>query len=108
MQAGGSDRAREMEVFAAVATQGSFSAAGRQLDLTPSAVSRTLDRIEARLGVRLLLRTTRVLTLTAEGQAYLGAARRILADLDEAEQNIADQGAPRGRLRVSASLAHGR
>lgn len=104
----GADRARSLEVFAAVAAQGSFSAAGRLLGLTPSAVSRTVDRIEARLGVRLLLRTTRALTLTAEGQAYLGAARRILADLDDAEQAIADQGAPRGRLRVSAALSHGR
>ncbi|WP_447728963.1 LysR family transcriptional regulator [Sphingomonas koreensis] len=104
----GADRARALEVFAAVAAHGSFSAAGRLLDLTPSAVSRTVDRIEARLGVRLLLRTTRALTLTAEGQAYLGAARRILADLDDAEQQIADQGAPRGRLRVSAALSHGR
>ena len=58
--------------------------------------------------MRLLLRTTRALTLTAEGQAYLQAARRILADLDDAEQQIADQGAPRGRLSVSAALAHGR
>ncbi|MFN3537980.1 MAG: LysR substrate-binding domain-containing protein [Brevundimonas sp.] len=55
-----------------------------------------------------MLRTTRALTLTAEGQAYLAAARRILADLDDAERAIADQGAPRGRLRVSAALAHGR
>nr|WP_296174593.1 LysR substrate-binding domain-containing protein [uncultured Brevundimonas sp.] len=108
MQAGGADRAREMAVFSAVAASGSFSAAGRDLGLTPSAVSRTLDRIEARLGVRLMLRTTRTLTLTPEGQAYLGAARRILSDLDDAEQAIADQGAPRGRLRVSASLSHGR
>ena len=108
MQTTGVDRAREMEVFAAVAQSGSFSAAGRMLDLTPSAVSRTIDRIEARLGVRLMLRTTRVLTLTAEGQTYLAAARRILADLDDAERVISDQGAPRGRVRVSASLAHGR
>lgn len=105
---GDSDRARALELFAAVAGEGSFSAAGRKLGLTPSAVSRAIDRIEARLGVRLLLRTTRALALTAEGQAYLSAARRILADLDDAEQAIADQGAPRGRLRVSASLAHGR
>lgn len=105
---GATDRARELEVFAAAVAGGSFSAAGRALGLTPSAVSRTIDRIEARLGVRLMLRTTRVLTLTAEGQAYLGAARRILADLDDAERQIADQGAPRGRLRVSASLSHGR
>lgn len=102
------DRSRELELFAAVVTGGSFSAAGRQLGLTPSAVGRAIDRIEARLGVRLLLRTTRALRLTAEGQAYLGAARRILADLDDAEQAIADQGAPRGRLRVSAALSHGR
>jgi DNA-binding transcriptional LysR family regulator len=108
MQMNNPDRAREMEVFASVAQSGSFSAAGRSLGLTPSAISRTIDRIEARLGVRLMLRTTRVLTLTAEGQTYLAAARRILADLDDAERMIADQGAPRGRVRVSASLAHGR
>ena len=108
MQIGGADRARELEVFAAIVRHGSFSAAGRALGLPPSAVSRTIDRVEARLGVRLMLRTTRALTLTAEGQAYLGAARRILADLDDAEREIADQGAPRGRLRVSAALAHGR
>lgn len=104
----GTDRAREMEVFAAVADVGSLSAAGRMLGLTPSAISRTVGRIETRLGVRLMLRTTRQLTLTAEGQAYLSAARRILADLDDAEQAVSDQGAPRGRLRVSAALAHGR
>ncbi len=104
----GADRAKALEVFTAVVSEGSFSAAGRLLDLTPSAVSRTVDRIEARLGVRLLLRTTRALSLTAEGQAYLGAARRILADLDDAEQSIADRGAPRGRLRVSVSHAHAR
>ena len=102
------DRARAMEVFTVAVAEGSFSAAGRYLGLTPSAVSRTIDRIEARLGVRLLLRSTRALALTAEGEAYLRAARRILADLDDAEQVIADQGAPRGRLRVSAAQAHGR
>ncbi len=104
----GADRARALEVFTAVVDLGSFSAAGRALDLTPSAVSRTIDRIETRLGVRLLLRSTRALTLTAEGRSYLQAARRILADLNDAEQQIADQGAPRGRLRVSAAQSHGR
>ena len=102
------DRTRALELFVAVAADGSFSAAGRRLGLTPSAVGRTVDRIEQRLGVRLLLRSTRALTLTPEGHAYLVAARRILTDLDEAEQAIADQGAPRGRLRVSAALSHGR
>lgn len=102
------DRAHSLAMFAAVVEQGSFSAAARLLGLSPSAVSRTIDRIEVRLGVRLLLRSTRALSITAEGQAYLQAARRILADLDDAEQQIADQGAPRGRLRVSAALSHGR
>ncbi|HOY77381.1 MAG TPA: LysR family transcriptional regulator [Hyphomonadaceae bacterium] len=106
--AAGADRARELALFVAVVEQGSFSAAGRLLELSASAVSRSIDRIEERLGVRLLLRSTRALSLTAEGQAYLLAARRILADLDDAEQQIADQGAPRGRLRVSAALSHGR
>jgi DNA-binding transcriptional LysR family regulator len=104
----GADRARALEVFAVVVREGSFSGAGRMLGLTPSAVARSIDRVEARLGVRLLLRSTRTLTLTAEGQAYLQSARRILADLDDAEQQIADQGAPRGRLRISAALSHGR
>lgn len=104
----GVDRARSLEVFAAVMRDGSFSAAGRTLGLTPSAVARSIDRIEARLGVRLLLRSTRALTPTVEGQAYLQTARRILADLDDAERQLADQGAPRGRLRISAALSHGR
>ena len=104
----GADRARALALFATVVDQGSFSAAGRVLGLSPSAVSRAVDRIEERLGVRLLLRSTRALSPTAEGQAYLQAARRILTDLDEAEQQIADQGAPRGRLRISAALSHGR
>ncbi|WP_294203478.1 LysR family transcriptional regulator, partial [uncultured Sphingomonas sp.] len=106
--AGQEDRARSLALFASVVEAGSFSAAGRTQGLTPSAVARAVDRIEARLGVRLLLRSTRALTLTAEGQAYLLAARRILADLDDAEQQIADQGAPRGRLRINAALSHGR
>lgn len=106
--AGGADRARALALFASVVEHGSFSAAGRALDLSPSAVARAIDRIETRLGVRLLLRSTRALSLTVEGQSYLQAARRILTDLDDAEQQIADQGAPRGRLRVSAALSHGR
>ena len=101
-------RSGEMEVFARVAQAGSLSAAARALGLTPSAVSRIIARTEQRIGTRLLLRTTRAITLTAEGEAYLRGARRILADMDEVEQAIASQGVPRGRLRVSASLAHGR
>ena len=98
----------DLEVFTLVAEAGSFSAAGRRLDLAPSSVARVIDKIEARLGVRLLLRTTRSLTLTSEGVTYLSAARRILVDLSETEQSIADRGSPRGRLRVSISLVYGR
>lgn len=101
-------RSGEMLVFVTVAEQGSLSAAARALGLTPSAVSRIIARTEQRLGTRLLLRTTRALTFTAEGEAYLRGARRILADLAEVEEAIADQGVPRGRLRVSAALGHGR
>src|SRR5690349_11579571 len=102
------DRTGDLEVFAVVADAGSFSAAGRSLDLAPSSVGRIIDRIESRLGVRLLLRSTRSLALTAEGAAYLSAARRILADLRETEQAISEQAAPRGRLRISTSILYGR
>ncbi|QCI11796.1 LysR family transcriptional regulator [Pseudomonas putida] len=101
-------RSGEMAVFVKVMDAGSLSAAARDLGLTPSAVSRIIARAEQRLGSRLLLRTTRAITLTTEGEAYLRGARRILADMDEVEQAIADQGVPRGRLRVSAALGHGR
>ncbi|OPK04259.1 LysR family transcriptional regulator [Pseudomonas veronii] len=101
-------RSGEMGVFVSVAQEGSLSAAARTLGLTPSAVSRIIARTEQRLGTRLLLRTTRSLTFTAEGEAFLRGARRILADMAEVEEAIADQGVPRGRLRVSAALGHGR
>jgi DNA-binding transcriptional LysR family regulator len=102
------DLAGDLEVFTFVTDEGSFSAAGRRLKLAPSSVARVIDRIEARLGVRLLLRTTRSLVLTSEGRAYLSSARRILADLRETEQLIAHQSSPKGRLRVSISQLYGR
>ncbi len=101
-------RSGEMEVFVKVAQAGSLSGAARALGLTPSAVSRIITRTEQRIGTRLLLRSTRAITFTAEGEAYLRGARRILADMDEVEEAITDQGVPKGRLRVSAALAHGR
>ena len=94
------DRTTEMATFLAVVCAGSLSAAARELDLTPSAVSRIVTRIEERLGVRLVLRTTRSLRLTAEGESYARVARRVLADLDEMESTIADRGSPRGQIRV--------
>lgn len=102
------DHSGEMAAFVEVARQGSLSGAARALGLTPSAVSRILGRIEARLGVRLMVRTTRSLRLTAEGENYVRAARRILADIAEAETAIADQASPRGRVRISMASAHGR
>ncbi len=108
MLRGKADRAGDMAVFVAVAEAGSLSGAARRLGLTPSAVSRVVARIEARLGVQLLVRTTRTLRLTAEGETYGRAARRILADLDETETALSDRGCPRGRVRVSAATAHGR
>lgn len=98
----------DLEIFTLVAETCSFSAAGRSLDLAPSSVARVVDRLEARLNVRLLLRTTRALTLTAEGVTYLSSARRILADLKETEQLITDRSSPRGRLRISASILYGK
>ena len=106
MDVGG--RSGEMAVVVAVAQEGSLSAAARALGLTPSAVSRIVARAEQRLGSRLLLRTTRAIRFTAEGETYLRGARRILADMAEVEETIADQGVPRGRLRISAALGHGR
>ncbi len=101
-------RSGEMEIFATVVGKGSLSAAARVVGLSPSAVSRVIARLEDRLGVRLLIRTTRAIALTPEGEDYHRAALRILRDLDESEQHIADQAAPRGRLRVSSTHAHGR
>jgi DNA-binding transcriptional LysR family regulator len=101
------DRSGEMEVFARVVQEGGFSAAARCLDLTPSAVSKLVARLEKRLGTRLLVRTTRALTLTDEGRDYLQAALRILQEIEEADQAAAG-GAVRGRLSVNASLPFGR
>lgn len=103
------NRAGEMDVFVQVATLSSFSAAGRKLRLSPSAVSKLVTRLEERLSTRLLVRTTRSLQLTPEGEIYLEKAQTILADIQEAERIVASGGAtvPRGPLRVSASVAFG-
>ncbi|OYW97448.1 MAG: LysR family transcriptional regulator, partial [Rhizobiales bacterium 32-66-8] len=83
------NRAGEMEVFAEVVERGSFSAAGRRLALSPSAVSKLVTRMEDRLGTRLLVRSTRALQLTPEGEIYLERARRILGDIAEIERVVA-------------------
>ncbi|SFI14666.1 LysR family transcriptional regulator [Albimonas pacifica] len=102
------DQTGEMTAFVAAAQEGSLSAAARRLDLTPSAVSRIVQRLEARLGVQLVVRTTRRFRLTAEGVAYARSARRILADIAEVERSVADQGSPRGRVRITMPAAYAR
>ncbi|WP_331373679.1 LysR family transcriptional regulator [Sinorhizobium chiapasense] len=103
------NRAGEMEVFVAAAELRSFSAAGRRLKLSPSAVSKLVSRIEDRLRTRLVVRSTRMLQLTPEGEIYLQRAQRILAAIAETEQVVAGGGRamPRGPLRVNASVGFG-
>lgn len=102
------DRFSEMETFAKVVENGSFSGAARDLRMTPSAVSKLIGRLEDRLGVRLLSRTTRKLSLTEEGRVYYQRVSPILAEVEEAEQTVSLSTAePRGVLRVNASTAFG-
>ena len=74
-----------MRVFVSIADNGSLAKAGRELDLSPSVVSKNISALEDRLGARLLNRTTRSVSLTEVGFAYLDRARRIIGDVDEAE-----------------------
>jgi DNA-binding transcriptional LysR family regulator len=100
------DHASELAAFVRVVDANGFSAAAPALGLTPSAVSKLVTRLEARLGVRLLQRTTRALRLTADGEVLYGAARRIVADMESLERQIAGQSTtPQGPLRVTTSLA---
>jgi DNA-binding transcriptional LysR family regulator len=103
------DRIEDIEVFAEVAGQGSFTAAARRLNRSPAAITRAVADLEARLGVRLLNRTTRAVSLTDAGERFLAGARRVLADLAEIEQAAAGLGvAPRGELSVTAPILFGR
>src|SRR5215471_13995405 len=103
------DRIDSVAVFAEVAERGSFAEAARRLSRSPAAVTRTVAELEARLGVRLLNRTTRAVSLTEAGERLLAGAKRVLADLDEIERAAAGQGkAPRGELRVTAPILFGR
>ena len=98
-----------MAVFSEVAERGSFTEAARRLNRSSAAVTRAVAELEARLGVRLLDRTTRAVSMTEAGQRFLTGARRVLADLAEIEQAAMGQGrAPRGELRVTAPIMFGR
>lgn len=98
----------DMAAFVRVVEKGGFSPAARELGLTPSAISKLVTRMESRLGVRLLNRTTRRLALTPEGEAFFHRAQRILADIEEAENEVARfRARPRGKLRVNVGTAFG-
>lgn len=102
------NRAGEMQVFLRVVDAGSFSEAARALRMTPSTVSKLIGRIEARLGVRLLERSTRRLSLTDEGQAYYDRSQALLAQLEEIERDLSKGAAQMGgTVRVSASVGFG-
>lgn len=101
------NRSGEMEAFVQVVDRGSFSAGARVLGMTPSAVSKLVARLEARLATQLVHRSTRKLQLTPEGQNFYERSVRVLADMDEAERCAAAGAAPRGRVRINASYSFG-
>jgi len=95
--------ATEMSIFARVVDRGSFAAAASDLGLSPSAVSKLVTRLESRLGVRLLNRTTRRLGLTVEGEVFLDRSRKILDAIEAAESEVAaSRRTAQGHLRVHA------
>lgn len=103
------DRLYLMTVFVAVAEEQSFAAGARRLAMSPPAVTRAIASLEARLGVKLLTRSTRYVRVTDAGQRYLEDARRIILDMDEADESVAGINAqPRGSLAVTAPILFGR
>ena len=101
------NRSGEMEVFVRIVDLGGFSAAARTLNMTPSAVSKLVARLESRLGTRLINRSTRKLQLTAEGAAFHERGLRILEDMAAAEREAATGAEPQGRLRINSNVPFG-
>lgn len=103
------DRFTQLETFVAVARLGSLSAVARAERLAPAMIGRRIDALEARLGVKLLVRTTRRITLTLEGNAFLEEAQHILRALEDAESMVSQGSAtPTGHLRLTAPAGFGR
>ena len=103
------DRLEAMAILLLVVDRGSFSAASRELRMPLTTVSRKVNELEAHLGTRLLVRTTRKLALTDAGGAYVAAARRILVEVGEAERVAAGEfRTPRGELILTAPILFGR
>jgi DNA-binding transcriptional LysR family regulator len=103
------DRLKQIESFAAVATKGSLTATALAEGVAPAVIGRRIDALEERLGVKLLLRTTRRITLTHEGSAFLEDCLRLLADLANAEASVSAGGVKAsGHLRITAPAGFGR
>ncbi|MBP7489996.1 MAG: LysR family transcriptional regulator, partial [Azospira sp.] len=103
------DAFKQINAFVNVAAKGSLSAAAAQEGVTPAIIGRRLDALEARLGVKLMVRTTRKLSLTFEGSAFLEDCQRILNDLANAEASVSLGGVKAsGHLKVSAPAGFGR
>ena len=103
------DRLKQIESFVAVATKGSLTAAAHAEGVAPAVIGRRIDALEERLGVKLLVRTTRRITLTHEGSAFLEDAQRVLGELVNAEASVSAGGVKAsGHLRVTAPAGFGR
>jgi DNA-binding transcriptional LysR family regulator len=103
------DKLKQLESFVSVAAKGSLTAAARAEGVAPAIMGRRLDALEERLGVKLLVRTTRRLTLTHEGSAFLEDCQRLLADLANAEASVSAGGVKAsGHLRITAPAGFGR
>ncbi len=103
------DKLKAIESFVSVATRGSLTAAANAEGVAPAIMGRRLDALEEHLGVKLLVRTTRRISLTHEGSAYLEDCQRLLADFANAEASVSAGGArARGHLRVTAPAGFGR
>jgi len=99
----------DLAFFPLLVQHGSLARAARELGLSPAAVSRRLSQLEQRLGVRLLARTTRRMSLTPEGELYLNESRRILGEIETLEQALSlTRAEPRGLLRIHATFGFGR
>jgi DNA-binding transcriptional LysR family regulator len=101
------DRIEEIRGFTAVADARSFSRAARRLGISSAQISKLVARLEDRLGVRLLNRTTRDVSLTDSGSAYLARARDLLETFDQLESSVGGTGGPRGLMRVSLPVSFG-
>ncbi len=103
------DKLKQLESFVSVATRGSLTAAARAEGVAPAIMSRRMDALEERLGVKLMVRTTRRLSLTHEGSAFLEDCQRVLADIANAEASVSAGGVKAsGHLRVTAPAGFGR